>query len=133
VNLLLDTCSLIWALQEPEKLSAKARKALEDTKNPIFVSAISFWEISLKASIGKLSVENAEPEDFPGFVQDQGWETLSLSAVVAASYAKLPRIDSHKDPFDRMLIHTAILRQFHLVSSDRHLPKYRPYGLQICW
>lgn len=133
MNLLLDTCSLIWALQEPKRLSTKARKVLEDSKNPIFVSTISFWEISLKASIGKLTIENAEPEDFPGFVKEQGWETLSLSAEIAASYANLPRIDSHKDPFDRMLIHTAILRRFHLVSSDHHLPKYRSYGLRICW
>ncbi|TVP78871.1 MAG: type II toxin-antitoxin system VapC family toxin [Puniceicoccaceae bacterium] len=133
MKLLLDTCSLLWALQAPEKLSKAARKALQNINNPVYVSALCFWEISLKASLGKLAIESASPEDFPGFVQAEGWEILPLSADVAASYGNLPRIDGHKDPFDRMLAHLALSQGYHLVSSDKLLEKYVALGLKICW
>lgn len=49
MRLLLDTCSLLWALQTPEKLGAKARRALQSEENSIHVSPVSFWEISLNS------------------------------------------------------------------------------------
>ena len=133
MKLLLDTCSLLWALQAPERLSTTAEAALEDANNLIYVSTLSFWEISLKASIGKLIIENAIPEDFPEFVKAEGWDILPLSAESAASYGNLPRVSGHKDPFDRMLAHIAISDNYHLVSSDGPLAQYKTLGLKICW
>lgn len=132
MKLLLDTCSLLWALQQPRKLSARARASLEDPANSVFVSSLSFWEISLKASLGKLSIEGAEPEEFPGFVGEAGWNILPFAPEIAASFARLPRSSTHKDPFDRMLIWTAIREGLMLVSRDRALPAYELLGLRLC-
>lgn len=133
MNLLLDTCALLWALQDPRKLSVKARRALVDASNPVHVSTVSFWEISLKASIGKLHLDNARPEDFPGFVRDEGWEIVPLDADAAAGYSSLARMSGHKDPFDRMLIHIAISGHYHFVSRDSSTSAYKEHGLRVCW
>lgn len=133
MNLLLDTCSLIWALQDVGRLSAPARKALQAPQNDLSVSVVSFWEISLKSGLGKLTLQGAAPEDFPRFVVEAGWHILPLSQEIAASSGRLPRLPEHRDPFDRLLIWTAIQEGFSLVSSDDALPHYSPHGLKICW
>lgn len=133
MKLLLDTCALLWALQEPEQLSPKARRALLNGGNSIHVSAVSFWEISLKYSLGKLTLENAVPEDFPDFVREEGWEIVPLSGEVAAGFASLPKVAGHKDPFDRMLIHLALSEGYHFVSRDTGVGGYAKHGLRVCW
>lgn len=133
MNLLLDTCALLWALQAPERLSAKARRALRNPSNPIIVSTVSFWEISLKFSLGKLKLENAAPEDFPQFVRDEGWHIEPLGAEAAAGFSALPKVSGHKDPFDRLLIYIAIREKFHFVSRDAAVGDYKEFGLQVCW
>ena len=132
MKLLLDTCCLLWALQQPRKLTVRARACLEDPDNSVYVSSLSFWEISLKASLGKLAIQGADPEEFPGFVEEAGWSILPFSPETAASFARLPRSGAHKDPFDRMLIWTAIREGLTLVSRDQSLPAYEPLGLHLC-
>ena len=133
MKLLLDTCSLLWALQDTAQLSAPARRALKNPDNSISVSVVSFWEISLKSGLGKLALHGAEPEDFPRFVVEAGWNILPLSEKTAASSGRLPRLPEHRDPFDRLLIWTAINEGFALVSGDDTFPDYVSHGLKICW
>jgi PIN domain nuclease of toxin-antitoxin system len=133
VKLLLDTCSLLWALQDAQSLSAPARRALKNPDNTISVSVVSFWEISLKCGLGKLALHDASPEDIPRFVEEAGWAIHPLTPQHAASAGRLPRNTDHRDPFDRLLIWTAINDDFALVSGDGHFPFYVPHGLKICW
>ncbi len=56
---LLDTHAFLWAAIEPEKLSARIRKTIADPANEIYLSTISFWEIALKFSLGKLTLSDA--------------------------------------------------------------------------
>ena len=132
VRLLLDTCSLLWALQSPGRLRAKARKAMEDSENSIHVSPVSFWEISLKCSLGKLELQGATPADIPSFVEKSGWHLVPFQAATASTLHNLPRFPEHKDPFDRMLIWTALRENFTFVSRDGALPLYQELGLQVC-
>lgn len=133
MKLLLDTCALLWSLQDAKRLSAPARQALRNPENRVAVSAISFWEISLKCGLGKLTLDGAEPEDLPGFVIDAGWEIVPLSPEIAASAGRLPWVPPHRDPFDRLLVWTAIREDFTLVSRDGLMRIYAPHGLKICW
>jgi PIN domain nuclease of toxin-antitoxin system len=98
MRLLLDTCSMLWALQTPEKLGPKTRRALQNGENSIHVSPVSFWEISLKSSIGKLRIEGAAPEDLPAFVARAGWRVLEFHPTTAASFHGLPLVPGHKIP-----------------------------------
>ncbi len=132
MRLLLDTCSLLWALHAPAKLRPVARRALEDSRNSLHVSPVSFWEISLKTSLGKLALDGVSPDDIPRLVAESGWHIAPLQPETAASFHRLPRFPDHKDPFDRLLIWTAIRENFTLVSRDANFPLYAPLGLQIC-
>ena len=132
MKLLLDTCSLLWALQTPEKLGGKARRALQSQENSIYVSPVSFWEISLKFALGKLRIEGASPEDIPEFVAREGWQLLDFQASTVASFHCLPIVPGHKDPFDRLLIWTAIKERLTFVSNDGALSEYEALGLKIC-
>ena len=51
--LLLDTCALLWAWAEPDKLSARLEGLLQDPHNQVWVSAASVWEIATKHRVGK--------------------------------------------------------------------------------
>ena len=52
MKLLLDTHIILWAAGQPKKLSASAREMLVDTRNSLFFSAASLWEIVTKRGIG---------------------------------------------------------------------------------
>lgn len=129
---LLDTHTIIWALTAPENLSKAASQALSDAKNTIFVSTISFWEISLKFSLGKLTISNYRPDLFPQACHATGFQILQLDSNIASTYHNL-RPGIHKDPFDRMLIWQAISSQYTLMTADETIHSYKNEGLQILW
>ncbi len=133
MKLLLDTCCLLWALQDVPRLSPTARRVLKDHDNTLSVSALSFWEISIKASLGKLGLQGRLPEDFPQIVEDAGWLVLPLTPSVIASSGRLPHLADHRDPFDRLLVWQAICGDFALVSRDNAMNIYSPHGLKVCW
>jgi len=132
MKLLLDTHAFLWALMAPEKLGRNARSAMESPGNEIFVSAISFWEISLKYSLGKLLLEGITPDELPSVAEEAGFSFCTMEPRIAASFHQLPRI-GHKDPFDRMLIWQAFQADFTLLSKDSAVEHYTELGLKILW
>jgi PIN domain nuclease of toxin-antitoxin system len=132
MNYLLDTHVLIWAIKERKKLSPVVIQILENADNSIFVSAITFWEIALKFSVGKLELRNILPDEFPEVSLQMGFEFISLSPKESASHYKLILTD-HKDPFDRMLIWQAIQRNLIFITKDDRLEKYKIAGLKTLW
>jgi PIN domain nuclease of toxin-antitoxin system len=86
----------------------------------------------LKFALGKLQIEGASPEDIPDFVAREGWHLLDFQASTVASFHGLPSLPGHKDPFDRLLIWTAIREKLTFVSKDGALPEYEALGLKIC-
>jgi PIN domain nuclease of toxin-antitoxin system len=129
---LLDSHSFLWAIFAPERLSEPAREAIVRPENEVFVSVVSFWEITLKYGLGKLVMPRTEPEDLPGVARQMGLSILDLGATESSSFHKLPRF-AHRDPFDRLLIWQAIQRKLVLISKDRELKIYRELGLRILW
>ena len=127
---LIDTHIFLWSLFSPHKISKAARQILEESGNSVFVSTITFWEISLKYALGKLKLEGIAPDELPQYAIRLNFDILSLNAEDAASYYRLPRI-SHKDPFDRMIIWQAIREKMILISKDSRIPAYEKYGLNI--
>ncbi|MEZ0485195.1 type II toxin-antitoxin system VapC family toxin [Fibrella aquatica] len=132
MSYLLDTHTLIWALTDPDKLSPTTRAILTDGSDDILVSAISFWEISLKHSLQKMTLEGIVPEDFPKAAEATGFRLLSLDTTTVSTYHRLAAT-YHKDPFDRMLIWQAIQSNYRLISKDENVSKYVSEGLQVIW
>jgi len=121
MRLLLDTHILLWAANEPERLSAATRALVENPNNDVVFSAISIWEIAIKTGRGR--------DDFrlhAGFFRrglfDNGYTELPMTGAHAAALAGLPTI--HKDPFDRMLVAQATVEGLTLVTSDPAIANY---------
>ena len=117
-RLLLDTHVLLWSLTEPQRLSQRAREALEDPRSEVFVSSISGWEIAVKHALGKLQA----PDDLEAGIKQQGFTPLSLTFRHAEQAGALP--PHHGDPFDRMLVAQAQLEGLIVITRDRHISRY---------
>ena len=129
---LLDTHTFLWAYADQRRLSASATDILTNPDNEIFISAVSFWEIALKASIGKLKLVGEQRPDLIGVAEELGFKTLSLTVEEAATYDKLKE-GTHFDPFDRMLIWQAISQELTVISADSEFKKFVPDGLKLLW
>jgi len=117
---------------DPDRLGPKARDIIQEPDNRIFVSVISFWEISLKYALGKLSLINVLPKQLPEAANQMDFEMLTLSAAEAATFYRLPNI-GHKDPFDRLIIWQAIQNKMPLISKDKKCRNYNALGLKLIW
>lgn len=117
MRVLLDTHLLLWALSAPSKLPAAARKLIHDAD--VYVSAASIWEVSIKATLGKLS---ADPREVLAALEPAGFLELPVSGVHAARVVDLPAI--HRDPFDRLLIAQALTEPMRLLTNDTALADY---------
>jgi len=129
VSFLLDTHALVWSILEPRQLGEKARAAMTDPSSEVFVSAVSFWEISLKTALGKLKLEGCSPETLLEAAHAQSFQLLPLTPEEASAFHQLPRT-AHKDPFDRMLIAQAVTEPLHLLTADVQLKPYS--SLVLC-
>ena len=119
MNLLLDTHTLIWALEDNPSLSELARVAIVDGENMVFISAVSVWEISIKKALGKLEA----PDTLLDEIERIRFTPLDITLEHADRAGKLPAI--HMDPFDRMLIAQAQSEQLTLVTRDAEIQKYQ--------
>lgn len=117
-RLLLDTHVLLWWLADDPVLGAAARAHIADSRNEVFVSAASTWEISIKRTKGLLQA----PDNLDTAVEDEGFSKLPISLFHGESAGALPEI--HRDPFDRMLIAQAQAEGLELITSDSEIPKY---------
>jgi len=57
VNLLWDTHTLIWFIEGDNNLGITARNYIENPQNTNFVGIATFWEIAIKISINKLTLQ----------------------------------------------------------------------------
>ena len=119
MNLLLDTHTLLWWLDDNPTLSEEARAAIGDGGNPVFVSAVVIWEIRIKQGLGKLRL----PPDFRQVLERQPFENLPITAEHAHRVAELP--SHHRDPLDRMLVAQAMTEKLTIVTRDPDIARYR--------
>ena len=130
MDYLLDTHTLLWVLFDPGKLSAKTRAIVEDPLNTIFVCPISYWEISLKCGLGKLTLPGTDPSEIPAAASKQGLSQSPVTSEILSTFHNLPPNPDHRDPFDRLIIWQAIQQNLTLLTKDRALENYIAHGLK---
>jgi PIN domain nuclease of toxin-antitoxin system len=119
LRLLLDTNVLLWALTNPQRLSAAAAEAIEDIENRVYLSVVSPWELSIKASLGNLpALEDLGPK-----LDEMHCDLLPIALPHAKAIQSLPH--HHRDPFDRMLVAQAQIEGLTIVTSDRQIRRYQ--------
>ena len=121
MNFLLDTHILIWAAISPHKISSELASLLSGTSNHLYFSSASIWEISIKESLGKKDFK-VSSKKLHGGLTENGYKEIKVSALHAMEVIKLPFI--HRDPFDRILVATAIWENMPLLTNNSPLSAY---------
>jgi PIN domain nuclease of toxin-antitoxin system len=120
VRLLLDTHILLWWVMADRRLAKAARALIASADNDVSVSAASFWEIAIKANLGRIDADIAEVQEAAAA---DGFEELPIRAAHTLPLALLP--DHHQDPFDRLLIAQAIAEGRRLMTADAAILAYQ--------
>lgn len=128
MKVILDTHTLLWAIINPELLSRKASRILEDGTTDVVISAASAWEIATKVRLGKLPRAEAFEHDFVRTINDLGYELLSIDTETALRAGRFSA--AHGDPFDRMIAAQALALDIPIVSKDRQLDQF---GIRRIW
>lgn len=121
MKFLLDTQLLLFAAAQPKRLSATARKLLEDPQHTLLFSAASLWEVTVKASLGRDDFQ-VDARVLRRGLLDNGYVELAVTSEHAVQVAGLP--DIHCDPFDRLLISQAQCEGITLLTTDAVLARY---------
>jgi len=121
MRLLLDTHIFLWYITGDERVSAKVRRAIEDSEIA-YLSVVSLWEATIKYQLGKLPLPEP-PHPWLSVQREQhGIEPLPLDEASVARLASLAL--HHRDPFDRMLVCQALEHELLIVTVDSILTKY---------
>ena len=119
---LLDTQAFLWFVLDDKRISTKAKSIIEDSKNEIYFSAASAWEMAIKIKLDRLKIKG----DLESFIIEQlstnSFVPLSITISHSLYTERLPQI--HKDPFDRIIIAQSKLEDLPLISADKKIRKY---------
>nr|WKN34361.1 type II toxin-antitoxin system VapC family toxin [Tunicatimonas sp. TK19036] len=119
---LLDTNALLWAMENDGHLTEKAREAIINGDNDIYVSIASLWEIAIKLSINKLDLTKTIDEIIQE-MEHQGMFILQISLNAIRNVRNMPF--HHRDPFDRLIIAQAQADDLIVITKDEIFEEYQ--------
>ena len=122
MNLLLDTHSFIWFVEDSPSLSAQARALIQEPTNAVFFSMASVWEMAIKISLGKLDLSQPFDLFIPNQLLLNDITILDITVNHTLRVATLPF--HHRDPFDRLLIAQSLVERMPCVSIDSVFDAY---------
>jgi len=124
---LLDTHAIIWMIDNSPEMSSTMLKIINNSENSIGVSVASLWEIAIKMSIGKLKLSVA----FDEAISEIRKGRFVFLQIEDEHLHKLTNLQTlHKDPFDRLLISTALAEGMTIITADENIQKY---GVSWIW
>jgi PIN domain nuclease of toxin-antitoxin system len=126
MNVLIDTQTFVWFFEDNPRLPASIRLYMEKS-NGLAVSIASFWEITIKTSLGKLIIPGNITEVMDKALT-KGFKILPIKREHLIVLSTLELI--HRDPFDRIIIAQAIAENIPLVSSD---DIFKQYPVDCVW
>lgn len=116
---LLDTCVLLWTLEDNRAKLKDLITIIENPSNELAVSVVSYWEITIKKTLGKLVLS----DNWTEVLDETGLFWLNLEPKHIKQLESLPLI--HHDPFDRLLISQAKAEQMILLTIDEKIMQYQ--------
>jgi len=123
--MLLDTCGLLWLAHDQEKVSEETLRGINEAP-VVYVSAITSFEIGLKHRSGKLKLPILPRAWFGEVVKHHDISVIDVDADTCLRATELPAI--HKDPCDRFIIATALIRGLPVVTADQ---RFQAYGIKV--
>ena len=127
-GLLLDSHAVLWSLYNTAMLPRSLSSLLEEPSTKLFVSEGSLWELSDKAAKGRLPLAGSSVLKLMSDIEALGATLLPIERADILASVALPL--HHGDPFDRLFIAQAQLRNLVLVSKDADISKY---DVKVLW
>ncbi len=124
MNVLLDTHVLVWWIENSRRLGKRTKAIIQDDETAVWISAVSVWEISIKAALRRLDVSATLTDDLDEEMERSGFRQLPIEFEHAFAVRCLPL--HHSDPFDRMLVAQAQCEGLTLITAD---PAIFSYGV----
>ncbi len=121
-HLLLDTHIFLWSQFAPSKLSPKLSALFSSDDVCWHLSQISVLEIQIKYDLGKLELPDTPQNFLQKLIQDSGLNFHTLDNKAIFMLGKLPHL--HRDPFDRLLIASALVKGWEIATVDRIFDQY---------
>jgi PIN domain nuclease of toxin-antitoxin system len=128
VRILLDTECWLWWFLSPDRLSRGATDLIAASRDPLYLSAASSWEIAIKVGLRKLKLPEPAAKYVPARLAEQGMNALPVEHAHALHVAELPA--HHADPFDRLLVAQAQVERMSLMTADSQIAAY---DVEIVW
>ena len=122
MSYLLDMHIFLWWVLNHPNLSRSMRATIADPNHDVYVSAASAWEMTIKSSIGKLTLPSSPERWIKEQLRLNAFLPLPISIEHALAVASLPPL--HKDPFDRIIIAQANVEGLTLITDDAIIPQY---------
>lgn len=123
MKVLLDTCAIIWAVSDPDRLSDAARGILVHVDTEVFISPISCAELACLQERGRLELDAHWKIWFDRYVDLNGWRIIDISLPIIQDAFALPA-PFHADPADRIIAATARTKGLVLITGDAKLISY---------
>jgi len=121
MNYLLDTHALIWYFEDSTNMPVRIAKLIDNPAHHKFICVASLWEIAIKSNIGKLDMRLSFDE-LLDVISNSELTILPIESGYLKGLSKLPFI--HKDPFDRLIIATALLEGLTIITVDENVQQY---------
>ena len=132
MRLLLDTHAFLWSITS-RRLSPRADAAFLDSRNRLYLSVASYWEMCIKLSLGKLALPDNWQLVAERAMTVNAIHWLPIEPRHCREVIALPRtglLSGHRDPFDRLLVAQARLEGLTLLSAD---PSFGGYDVAVVW
>jgi PIN domain nuclease of toxin-antitoxin system len=121
MRLLLDTHAALWAVSEPDALSAAAREAIVGAEE-IRLSVVSPWELVIKSALGKLVLHRTVEDICRELEREFAAQSLAVTLAHVLEVGRLP--PHHGDPFDRLLVAQARVEGLTIVTRHHVFADY---------
>ncbi len=127
--ILIDTCVLLWLAIDQDKLSENAKELIESNTNKICISAITAFEIGVKTRKKLLKLPLRPDKWLEKAIYLHGIDVAPITAPIALLSTQLPT--HHHDPADRLIIATAMINNYTILTPDKHIVQYPK--IRVVW
>jgi PIN domain nuclease of toxin-antitoxin system len=118
----LDTHAFLWIVSDDKKLSRKVKKLFLNKSNEIYLSAASIWEMAIKISLGRLTLD----EPLESFIETHAvGNNIKILDIRSKHLYKIENLPfHHRDPFDRIIIAQCMIENYSIAGSDKAFDSY---------
>ncbi|MEC4677684.1 MAG: type II toxin-antitoxin system VapC family toxin [Nitrospirota bacterium] len=117
---LLDTCAIIWDALDPDQLTAKAKKTIEQAQGELMICDISIWEISMLIKRKRIVIDDTASAFINLLLQSRNFHVQGITPEIAELSVNFSQ-EINNDPADRLIAATSILKNAPIITADQNL------------